>query len=123
MESEIEARVRDWHERCFGADDGSMIPLTFRKLCEEVGELGAAIMDGSCLDVQVEAGDVAIVLLNLLRLATEQRGLQGPIVAALLKNESRLADLSAAHRERTPALPGHAAECEGGAGELSGEQP
>lgn len=34
----------------------------------------------------------------------------------------KLKQLSA-HRERTPASPEHAAECEGGAGDLSGEQP
>ncbi len=64
----------------------------FRKLCEEVGELGEALMRGDDMDIMLESGDVGIVLAGLL--LCRDKSLSVSMATAMDKNEARL------HREK-----------------------
>jgi|GEM_PF-2466433 len=63
--TKLEKQIWLWHVECYGP--GVDIPATYRKLLEEVGELGEALMLGDAEDVVLEAGDCAVLLLTLLR--------------------------------------------------------
>lgn len=85
----LEDDVARWHAERFGPDSAARVPATYRKLLEEVGELGEALMAGAEEGVLLEAGDVAIALLMLLRLSTGQRSLRGVMERAHTKNLRR----------------------------------
>lgn len=78
MATRLEHQLHEWHNKVYGPDVD--LPATFRHLCEEVGELGEAIMriemchpgeeekkkervTKACL----EAADVAILTLMCVR--------------------------------------------------------
>lgn len=86
----LEEEIARWHADLFGPDSAARVPATYRKLCEEVGELGEALMAGAEEGVRLEAGDVAIALLSLLRLATGDRTLRHVMQRAHAKNVRRL---------------------------------
>ena len=65
----LEKQLALWHEKYYGVPN---IPATYRKLLEEVGELGEAIMAGGNDQIAEESADVGIVLTHLLRAATGQ---------------------------------------------------
>jgi len=66
---DMEERIAQWHYIEHGPDVDA--GKTFRKLCEEVGELGEALMLHSKNPAHVaeEAADVAIVLSHIVRAA------------------------------------------------------
>lgn len=86
MATRTEHALTDWHHEVWGADCTEMRGTIYRKLCEEVGELGQALIEHDCPDYRIhvleEAGDVAVALLNLLRVATGQHGL-GVVMATV----------------------------------------
>ena len=85
----LEQRLADWHDRKFETIDG---PATFRKLCEEIGELGAAIMLCDSENIREEVGDCAIVLAHIVRLyCPETPSLEAAMTMCLEKIERRLA--------------------------------
>jgi NTP pyrophosphatase (non-canonical NTP hydrolase) len=55
-----------WHVRKFGERPVSL-PATYRKFCEEVGELGEALIRGDIGQVREEAADCMIVLFHIMR--------------------------------------------------------
>lgn len=66
----IEQQAWDWHVKHYG--DGVDLPATYKKLLEEVGELGEALMRGpderwAWQDARLEAGDVAVLLFIILK--------------------------------------------------------
>ncbi len=95
----LELELIAWHERHYGpAVD---IPATYRKLLEEVGELGEALMRGDQAAVREEAGDVAIVLFHVLRGAVSGASLMMAMDAALNKCET--AQWRAKHEKKQKA--------------------
>lgn len=85
----LEQQIAMWHERRFGPHVD--VPATYRKLMEEVGELGEALMRHDSDGVYEETGDVAMVLCHLLRGAVgDDRGLLLALAAAADKCERRL---------------------------------
>lgn len=81
----MECDAMEWHQRTFGPDSALDGSATFRKLCEEVGELGEAMMQQDQDAILDEAGDVALVLLNLVRIRTGTGSLLPLLKASLLK--------------------------------------
>lgn len=79
----LESRLWKYHLRHYS--EKVDLPATFRKLCEEVGELGEALMDKDFSSAKMEAGDVAVVLFVLIR----GLGLDG-LSAAMAKVEDKL---------------------------------
>lgn len=87
MATRLEHQFHQWHNEMYG--DGPVnLAATYRKLCEEVGELGEAIMQ--CFSVPdgepvrqakiaacIEAADVAILCLMCIR------GIEGSSSASL----------------------------------------
>ncbi len=82
MTTNLELQIKMWHENKFGPDEKERVPATYRKLLEEVGELGETLFGGTAAEIRVEAGDVGIVLLSLLRLATGEESLQMAMAGA-----------------------------------------
>jgi NTP pyrophosphatase (non-canonical NTP hydrolase) len=72
---DTERDIELWHARNFGPDDHDAIPALYAKLVEEVGEVGAELMteDVNMPALELELGDVAVVLSNLARVATGKR--------------------------------------------------
>jgi NTP pyrophosphatase (non-canonical NTP hydrolase) len=64
MKNGIEQRLWEWHRTHYGPTVS--LSRTYRKLLEEVGELGEALMEGSPGDALTEAGDVATLLLMVV---------------------------------------------------------
>jgi len=84
----LEKQIESWHDRKFGKVD---IPNTYRKLLEEVGELGEALMRQDPKAIREESGDVAFVLCHIVRAACpDYPSLFHAIAVALEKNEGRL---------------------------------
>ena len=113
MTTNRELRVQAVHIAMFGDDDPDLYPAVFRKLCEEVGELGEALMRADLKDAVMEAGDVGVVLTTLLRLATGT-ALTTAIDLALDKCEERLAkeaDRCRACEQRVCTDPTHPGYC------------
>lgn len=85
----LEKCARDWHFRRYGPSGNP--PATFRKLCEEVGELGEAIMKGDSEAIREEAGDVGLVLIHIVRmLCPDSPSLEDAVAASLDKCERRM---------------------------------
>lgn len=61
----LEQQLWQWHVGHYGDDVD--IPATYRKLVEEVGELGEALMNKTADKARMEAGDVGVLLLIVLR--------------------------------------------------------
>jgi len=64
MMTNLELQVQAWHENVYGKT--VRLPATYRKLLEEVGELGEALMRQDPDAIREEAGDVGLVLTHLL---------------------------------------------------------
>jgi NTP pyrophosphatase (non-canonical NTP hydrolase) len=62
---EWERQLALWHKCRF---PGRNLPGTYRKLLEEVGELGEALMNADDEGVEEEAADVGILLSHILRI-------------------------------------------------------
>ncbi len=65
MATRLEHELIAWHERNYG--EGVDVPATFRKLLEEVGELGEALLLNDRRKIWEEAGDVGVLLFHVLR--------------------------------------------------------
>jgi polyferredoxin len=79
MATRIEQQIHDWHDRKYG--DGPVnLPGTYRKLGEEFGELGEALMRfwvihpdrttkkrEAGIAACIEAADIAILCLHIIR--------------------------------------------------------
>lgn len=71
MTMSLEERAENWHNEKYGKDVD--VYATYRKLVEEVGELGEAIMKADLEhsanfgNVREELGDVGLVLTHLIR--------------------------------------------------------
>lgn len=61
----IEESVHALHVRAYG--DETKVPETYRKLLEEVGELGAALMNHDRNNLIEETGDVLVILLVIIQ--------------------------------------------------------
>ena len=61
----LELQIEAWHENNFGKT--VKLPETYRKLLEEVGELGQALMKHDSENIREEAGDCALVLAHIIR--------------------------------------------------------
>ena len=86
----LETQIQLWHEKRFGS--GVDLPATYRKLLEEVGELGEAMMRQDANAIAGEAGDVALVLCHILRAGCPKYpSLSIAMAVALDKCEMRLA--------------------------------
>ena len=87
----LELMIENWHERKFGKTVN--LPATYRKLLEEVGELGEAIIKQDADAIREESGDVAFVLTHIVRAGCpDHPSLAQAMDKALLKNEGRLAE-------------------------------
>ena len=64
----LEVQLEEWHRRRYG--ETVDVSGTYRKLLEEVGELGEALLLDDYEKIEEEAADVGIVLTHLLRGAT-----------------------------------------------------
>ena len=58
----LELFIKEFKDKNFAEADKEW---HFRKLCEEVGELGEALMRGDKTEINMEMGDVGIVLAGL----------------------------------------------------------
>lgn len=68
----LEQSIKEWSEKFFPKRTTSII---FRKLCEEVGELGSALIDNTSVkDIRDEIGDVGILLIDLAGKLSEGKG-------------------------------------------------
>lgn len=72
--TELERYYADWHGKKYGRRDpapycpnGVILPASYAKLLEEVGELGEALMKEDKDAVAIEAADVIGILFNLVR--------------------------------------------------------
>ncbi len=81
----LEHQIKLYQERAW---PNATFGNTFRKLCEEVGELGEALMRGSERDIAEELGDVGMVLAGLG--IKHNKSLTVCMATALDKCESRL---------------------------------
>jgi NTP pyrophosphatase (non-canonical NTP hydrolase) len=85
----LEKRIAAWHAAKFGP--AVNLPKTYRKLLEEVGELGEAMISGDARAIQEEAGDVALVLCHLVRGGSpDAPSLEAAMELSLMKCEKRL---------------------------------
>jgi len=92
-----EQQLWDWHVKEYG--EGVDVPATYRKLLEEVGELGEALMNGDEREAKMEAGDCAVLLLMILRgmgenslalwMANVETKLETRSHAKLMRNQKR----------------------------------
>lgn len=86
----LELQIAAWHENNFGKT--VRLPETYRKLLEEVGELGEALMKQDPEAIREEAGDVAFVLAHIIRAGCpDHPSLMRAMDAALDKCERRRA--------------------------------
>ncbi len=84
----LELQAQSWHENRFGKT--VKIPETYRKLLEEVGELGQALMKQDHENIVEEVGDCALVLMHIIRGACpDDPSLMAATDAALTKCERR----------------------------------
>lgn len=89
MMTDLELQVASWHERKYGKNIN--IPATYKKLLEEVGELGEAIMTYDADAIYEEAGDIAFVLMHIIRdMYPDNPSLMDAVAHVLDKNEKRL---------------------------------
>ena len=79
-----------WHITHYG--EGVNMPATYRKLVEEVGELGEAMMAGTKDEAAIELGDAATLLIVLAR--GMGYSLERVLQAVICKLRSRDAGLS-----------------------------
>lgn len=101
----LELQIESWHERKFGKTVN--VPKTYRKLLEEVGELGEALMRQDPDAIREEAGDVAFVLCHIIRsCCPDKPSLSHAIAVALDKNESRITGKRTASRNPKEAARG-----------------
>jgi NTP pyrophosphatase (non-canonical NTP hydrolase) len=85
----LEKQIKLWHHSKFGRE-GELPPL-YKKLLEEVGELGEAIMLGDENKIQEEVGDVGFVLSHIVRVGCISKpSLHIAMAVALDKNQCRL---------------------------------
>jgi len=61
----LEQQAAQWHENTFGKTVN--VPATYKKLLEEVGELGEALMRQNPVEIKEESGDVVLVMMHLVR--------------------------------------------------------
>jgi NTP pyrophosphatase (non-canonical NTP hydrolase) len=98
MATRLEHELTNWHERNYGHVD---VPATYRKLLEEVGELGEALIIGNVQSIYEECGDVAILLFHVLRGSTREKhhqtlaGAMGWCLEKCLQREEEQAKRSA----------------------------
>jgi len=59
----LEREIADWQLTRW---PNVQIADKYRKLVEEVGELGAALIDGNDLEAGIEAGDIGVILAGLV---------------------------------------------------------
>lgn len=62
----LEESAKLWHDKSFGEVEPAP---TYRKLLEEVGELGEALMESDPGHIAEEIGDVGLVLMHLARVS------------------------------------------------------
>lgn len=68
----LEYAIKQWADTLW---PNRTLSSRFRKLCEEVGELGAALMDGSNVEqVRGEIGDVGILLVDIAAIVKNYNG-------------------------------------------------
>lgn len=85
----LELQIESWHKRKFGR--AVNLPASYKKLLEEVGELGEALMKQDYDAIREEAGDVAFVLTHIVRAACpDHPSLSHAIACVLEKNEGRI---------------------------------
>jgi len=83
----IERRLEAWHVAKYPTADPA---ATYRKLLEEIGELGEAMMHTDSAACEEEIGDVVAVLTHLLRMTVGGRvSILDTLEAAMDKMESR----------------------------------
>lgn len=87
--NDVAERLAAWHRKKYGRDSIDRA-ATYRKLLEEIGELGAGIMLADSQNVFEEIGDCALILMHLLRDICPENTLEGAIRFALTKCEQRL---------------------------------
>jgi len=85
--SNIEEKLWQWHVEHYGDAVDLNVPATYRKLLEEVGELGEALMNNNDDEAKMEAGDCCVLLLVILRGLGQT--VSGAMEAAMAKLESR----------------------------------
>ena len=84
----LEIQIQLWHDNTFGPDVD--LPKTYRKLLEEIGELGQALIEKNWTSVHEEVGDCALVLAHIIRSACPDKpSLFSAMTSALDKCESR----------------------------------
>lgn len=87
--TQLEHDIADWQEKHWPATTPGM---KYRKLVEEVGELGTALIEGDLPHAALEAGDVGVALTGLLALIDIGSGpgsLTAWMYAAMEKNKTR----------------------------------
>lgn len=62
---ELEDAIAAWHTRRFGKSVD--LAKTYRKLLEEAGELGAALIKNDAENAREEIGDMILILCHILR--------------------------------------------------------
>ena len=94
--NDTEVQLWKWHVSQYG--EGVDIPATYRKLLEEIGELGEALMhkDDSAF---LEAGDCAVLLLMIL-CGLNYPSLSTAMSEVLRKLETRRAEKDARSKAR-----------------------
>ena len=82
----IEQQAQRWIEKHKKHYDR---PAVFRKLCEEIGELGEALIRGKNYDILEESGDVLFVFAHLLWLTDSSISLVTLLLLVVDKNEEK----------------------------------
>ena len=82
----LETRMAEWHNRRYGGKVN--VPATYRKLLEEIGEVGEAIMKDYGTVIE-EIGDVIACLMHLARGIDPALPFEQIIELAVVKLEDR----------------------------------
>lgn len=87
----LEEEILNYQDKRFGKIN---VPATYRKLLEEVGELGEALLNNDKQNIDEEIGDVGMLLVTIALAKHEYKSLSVAIAVSLEKANRRLAEAS-----------------------------
>lgn len=85
--TQLEENILNYQTKKFGKIN---VPASYRKLLEEVGELGEALINKDKQAIMEEIGDVGMLLVTIALAKTDYKSLSVAIATSLEKAESRL---------------------------------
>jgi len=103
-----EEEAEEWHREIFGPIAPSAV---YRKLLEEIGELGEAIMENDELSIEDELADVAFSFAVLIRKLREwaeypdEHTIEQLVRQALMKNKQKIARTEKLKEQAAKLIP------------------